>query len=154
MSAFNTYLVILIILYIIYYAVAIFWELKFHKIEDEPFYEPEDAFGFKEVHVQETSIEDGTFSVSDNKNNYVQEYDESPELEEDPIFEDYETVEDDIDENSYLTEEQLAILHQQFTGTEDHDPEHGTAGDSTEFHFIMGSPKGMNAGDILKTFHR
>lgn len=72
MSAFSTYIIILIIVYIVYYAVAILRELsnshgKGYTInETEAEITPESVFGFKEVYVSDGLYKDDTFDVSED----------------------------------------------------------------------------------------
>lgn len=76
-------------------------------------------------------------------------FDDAPEAE--TAFNNY----DENDESGELTDEQVTILQQQLSeGMEAIEPEYETVVDSTEFHFIMGSPKGRNAGGVLRTYDK
>ena len=91
MSAFQIYALILVIIYIVYYMMAILWELKYHSPKPAaPKYDPRSIFGFKQVFVFENF--DGTYSLSEDSCRPSEDYHFNNE--DDGIF---ESLEDNLD---------------------------------------------------------
>ena len=92
MSAFQIYALILVIIYIVYYMMAILWELKYHSPKPAaPKYDPVSTFGFRQVFIFENL--DGTYSLSEDSCRPSEDYHYDNEdgglfesLEDDPDF--------------------------------------------------------------------
>lgn len=111
MSAFQTYVLILIIIYIVYYIIIIGWEISHPHSKPVHFeYDPEAAFGFKKVYVRELSDIDGSFFITEdnNQDSLDEELDDGdvpPECIDDggcdddlPVDDDYSHVDNDSEE--------------------------------------------------------
>ena len=85
MSVFSTYVFILIIILLVYYAIVILWEIKRPRTSDDKTHDDiagDDAnvFGYTKMYVIENPSLDGTFCVSEDENYYfATDYDESLE---------------------------------------------------------------------------
>ena len=122
MSVFSTYVFILIIILLVYYAIVILWEIKRPRTSDDKTHDDiagDDAnvFGYTKMYVIENPSLDGTFCVSEDENYYfATDYDESLEetgdSPEEICLDDEDLLEEESEESKAAYESLKAIQEQ------------------------------------------
>ena len=122
MSVFSTYVFILIIILLVYYAIVILWEIKRPRTSDDKTRDDiagDDAnvFGYTKMYVIENPSLDGTFCVSEDENYYfATDYDESLEetgdSPEEICLDDEDLLEEESEESKAAYESLKAIQEQ------------------------------------------
>lgn len=159
MTAFQIYALTLVIIYIVYYVIAIGWELQHPHL----MYSPENAFGFSTRYVKEIDnctycLTDGTETDDDgvSETDYddlinegvfdqpeIETVDEAPE-EEPPLMED----DSEIDEDYFETYEKIRQVQED---NPSFCPEFNEQYDASEFAVVMNQPPDVNRKILRET---
>ena len=158
MTAFQIYALTLVIIYIVYYVIAIGWELQHPHL----MYSPENAFGFSTRYVQE--YDDGTYGLkgteTDANSLSEDDYEDPPNEEifdapeDDPTGEAPEEepplVADDseIDEDYFETYEKIRQVQED---NPSFCPEFDEQYDASEFAVVMNQPPDVNRKILRET---
>ena len=158
MTAFQIYALTLVIIYIVYYVIAIGWELQHPHL----MYSPENTFGFSTRYVQEYEI--GTYSISDTETDTdslsEDDYDDPPNegiydaSEDDPTGDAPEEEpplvadEEEIDEDYFETYEKIRQVQEDNPSV---CPEFDEQYDASEFAVVMNQPPDMNRKILRET---